>query len=310
MTDGLALRYGLDSPCGGAFLYRLKKLDRADWDSRLREVNDAVLSVASRLGLLDRPVACAIDYTKVPYYGEFNRYVVRSKHERGTDRFYEHATISVVQDGVRLCVYSRPVTLLDVKVDVVRELVEEAERRGVKTRLVLLDRAFFTVECIDLLKGLGLKFVMPCVCNERVQREVDTFGREGRLPFSIRDSHQVEEASFTMVVCWSEKKGKLIPFATNIEGDARRLVGTIPREYRRRWGIETSFRKVKEVFPMTASPAIRLAYFMVAMVLYNLWQAVNMALAAGSARRRRTDGYRVTMPFMVTVLCAHLNGRL
>ena len=39
--DGLALRYGLDAPCGGAFLYRLKKLDRAGRDSRLREVNDA-----------------------------------------------------------------------------------------------------------------------------------------------------------------------------------------------------------------------------------------------------------------------------
>ncbi|MDG6970089.1 MAG: hypothetical protein JRN54_03150, partial [Nitrososphaerota archaeon] len=117
-----------------------------------------------------------------------------------------------------------------------------------KVRLLLLDRAFFTVECINLLKGLGLEFVMPCVCNERVQREVDTFGREGRLPFSIRDSHQVEEASFTMVVCWSEKKGKLIPFATNVEArNAMSLVAEIPKEYRRRWGIETSFRKVKEV---------------------------------------------------------------
>ncbi|MDG6899517.1 MAG: transposase [Nitrososphaerota archaeon] len=84
----------------------------------------------------------------------------------------------------------------------------------------------------------------------------------------------------------------------------------IPREYRRRWGIEISFRKVKEVYGMTLSPspAIRLAYFMVAMVLYNLWQLVNMQLATG--RRREADGYRVTMPFMVTVLCAHLNGRL
>ena len=116
-----------------------------------------------------------------------------------------------------------------------------------------------------------------------------------------------------MVVCWSEKKGKLIPFATNVEArNAMSLVAEIPKEYRRRWGIETSFRKVKEVYGMTLSPspAIRLAYFMVAMVLYNLWQAVNMALAAGSERRRRTDGYRVTMPFMVTVLCANLNGRL
>ena len=69
--------------------------------------------------------------------------------------------------------------------------------------------------------------------------------------------------------------------------------------------------KVKEVFPMTTSPspAIRLAYFVGAVVLYNLRLAVNMTLAEGS-ERRGTEGYRVTMPFMVTVLCAHLNGRL
>jgi hypothetical protein len=103
-----------------------------DWDSRLREVNDAILSMASKLGLLNKkPVVCAIDYTKVPYYGEFNRYVVRSKHKDGTNKFYEYATISIVQDGLRICVYSMPVTLLDVKVDVVKKLMEEeAERRG------------------------------------------------------------------------------------------------------------------------------------------------------------------------------------
>ena len=142
----------------------------------------------------------------------------------------------------------------------VRELVDEARKRGVRIKLVLLDRAFFTVECINLLKGLGLEFVMPCVCNERVQGAVDSFGKEGAVPFSIRDSSK-NEASFTMVVYWSREKGKFIPFATNVEGNARRLVGMIPREYRRRWGIETSFRKVKEVFPMTTSPspAIRLA---------------------------------------------------
>jgi len=166
--DQMAVEYGLDAPCGGAFLYRLKKLTYDDWSSRLTEVNDAVLSIASRLGLLDRPVTCAIDYTKVPYYGTFNRYVTRSKHEDGTGKFYEYATISIVQDGLRLCVYSRPVTLLDVKVDVVRELMEDAGKRGVKVKLLLLDRAFFTTECINLVKGSGVDFITPCVCNARI----------------------------------------------------------------------------------------------------------------------------------------------
>jgi len=310
--DDLALRYGMDAPCGAAFLYRLKKLGYDDWRSRLTEVNDSVLSTAKRLGLLDRPVVCAIDYTKVPYYGRFNRYVVRAKHEKGTEKFYEYATISIVQDGLRLCVYSMPVTLLDIKVDVVRELIEEAGRRGVRVKLLLMDRAFFTVECINLLKGMGVRFVTPCVLNERVKRAVNSLGRESTLPFSIRDSHQVEEASFTMVVAWSKNKKKLLPFATNVDWkDARRLVRRVPKEYRRRWGIETSFRKVKEVYGRTLSPspAIRLVYFMTAMILYNLWQAINLRLTAGQ-RHEKGDGYRVTMPFMVTIFSAHLDGIL
>lgn len=270
-------------------------------------------SLPLNLGLLGDPVVCAIDYTKIPYYGEFNRYVVRSEHKDGTDRFYEYATISIVQDGLRLCVYSKPVTLLDQKADVVRELIEEAEKRGVKIKLLLLDRAFFTVECINLLKELKVKFVMPCVCNGRVQAAVDSLGRKGKLQFAIHDSSK-NEAAFTMVVCWSKSKQKFIPFATNIAGEARRLVRMIPKEYRRRWGIETSFRKVKEVYGMTTSPspAVRLVYFMTAMILYNLWQAVNLMLRAGERHGEMTEEgrYRVTIPFMVTIFCAHLNRRL
>jgi hypothetical protein len=217
---------------------------------------------------------------------------------------------------LRLCVYSRPATLLDIKIDAVRELIEGAEKRGVRIKLLLLDRAFFTVECINLLKGINMDFITPCLCNERVQDAVDALGKDGTLAFAIRDSHQVEEASSTMVVYWSEKKGKLIPFATNVQGGVKKLVEMIPKEYRRRWGIETSFRKVKEVYGRTLSPspAIRLAYFMTAMILYNLWQAINLTLSAGthplSQNKKSENKYRITMPLMVAIFCARLNGKV
>ncbi len=66
MTD-LRLRYGMDAPCGGAFLYRMKMLGYDEWYLRLKGVNDAVLSVAEGFGILKEPVICAIDYTKMPY---------------------------------------------------------------------------------------------------------------------------------------------------------------------------------------------------------------------------------------------------
>jgi len=63
---------------------------------------------------------------------------------------------------------------------------------------------------------------------------------------------------------------------------------------------------------MTTSPlpAIRLTYFMTAMILYNIWQLVNILLIDTKDGEKMTAGYRVTMPFMITVLCAHLNRRL
>ena len=91
-------------------------------------------------------------------------------------------------------------------------VVEEARKRGVKVRLLLLDKAFFTVECINLLRGSDWSSSCPAsATNERVQGAVDSFGREGRFPFSIHGSSK-NEAPFTMVVYWSKEKGKLVPF--------------------------------------------------------------------------------------------------
>jgi IS4 transposase len=57
--------------------------------------------------------------------------------------------------------------------------------------------------------------------------------------------------------------------------------------YRRRWGIETSYRKIGEFLPRTTSPvfAVRLFYFLFAVALYNLWIVVCLLL---SEQRRVT----------------------
>ncbi len=71
---------------------------------------------------------------------------------------------------------------------------------------------------------------------------------------------------------------------------------------------------MKEVHGRTLSPspAIRLAYFMTAMILYNLWQAINLMLRGEQhhGETKEKKGYRVTMPFMVAIFGARLNGRI
>lgn len=47
--------------------------------------------------------------------------------------------------------------------------------------------------------------------------------------------------------------------------------------YRRRWGIETSYRVIGDFLPKSRSTAysVRLFYFLFAVTLYNLWVLVN-----------------------------------
>ena len=290
--EDLRVKHHIDAPSGTEFLYRVKKLfgiqqqqqkldyfERASiqmeiWE-KLTAVNDELVAIAVKSGLFKKPVICAVDYTLIPYYGRFNSNIVRSKHDKGTEKFYEYASISVVENGRRICIYTLQITLLsEEKHEILRKLITQALARDIQIKMLLVDRAFFTVNCINTLDEMEVKFIMPCVGNERVQAAIDTLGRTGKIDkFPIYNAKRVE-APFTMVVVRNDK-GELIAFATNITGwSVQYFVRRIPKEYRKRWSIETTFRKMKEIVGMTTSPLpeLRLIYFMLAMILYNVWQ--------------------------------------
>jgi len=293
--EDLRIKHHIDAPSGTEFLYRVKKLfginqhqqqldyfERASiqmeiWE-KLTAVNDELVAITVKSGLFKKPVICAVDYTLIPYYGRFNSNIVRGKHDKGTEKFYEYASISVVENGRRICIYTLQITLLsEEKHEILRRLITQALARGIQIKMLLVDRAFFTVNCINTLDEMEIKFIMPCVGNERVQAAIDTLGRTGKLDkFPIYNAKRVE-APFTMVVVRNDK-GELIAFATNITGwSVQYFVRRIPKQYRKRWSIETTFRKMKEIVGMTTSPLpeLRLIYFMLAMILYNIWQVVN-----------------------------------
>jgi hypothetical protein len=326
--EDLRVEHHIDAPSGTEFLYRVKKLfgiqnnqQQLDYFERahiqmeiwkkLTAVNDELVAIALSSGLFKKPVICAIDCTKIPYYGIFNSNIVRGKHDKGTELFYEYASISVVENGRRICIYTVQITLLsEEKHEILRRLITQALARGVKIKMLLVDRAFFTVDCINALNEMEIKFIMPCVANERVQAAIDTLGRAGKIDkFPIYNAHRVE-ATFAMVVVRNDK-GELIAFATNITTgwSVEYFVRRIPKEYRKRWSIETIFRKMKEIVGMTTStlPELRLVYFMLAMILYNLWQVVNYCFlshlqAAFDSKKKIFVTIRAMIRFFVNYL--------
>ncbi len=282
-------------PSADTLLRRLEEKDPAEVYRELVAVNDSILRRCRRSGIFRQRSVAAVDYVLQPYYGEPTVETVGGKPKAGARWFFCHATLNLVEAGRRLTVYDRPVKQLDEKADVVEELVREAGKRQFRPRLLLLDRGFFTAQVINRLNRLRAKFIIPATQYDTVKEavlrysrglgdQVSTFTlgkREAAAVFTLAiypKPIDVEEAKRRRM----ETADRYLAFATNLPvSEVRELLATIPREYRKRWGIETGYRVQKTVRARTTSRCyvVRLVYQMLAVVLYNLWQLVNIMLS-------------------------------
>ena len=118
-----SLKYTKGFPSPDTLLRRLESLNLSHVVDALNSANRVVLTGHARDGM-----KMAIDFTEEPYYGKLDMYVTRSKYKSGTYTFHTFATISVVgkDEKEKLTLYSLPVTMLDTKEDIVKELLENA----------------------------------------------------------------------------------------------------------------------------------------------------------------------------------------
>jgi hypothetical protein len=129
---------------------------------------------------------------------------------------------------------------------------------------VLLDRAFFTVEVIEMLKRSAVYFIIPAVNNGKVKEAMQNYyAKQPAKRFILGNKRRT--VAFNLYLCkrsalQSPKKKKLavsdlyFGFATNLpSSDATELPSFIPYKYRSRWGIEAGYRVQDNAQAKTAS---------------------------------------------------------
>ena len=110
----------------------------------------------------------AIDLTLIPYHGQPFRdldEIYRGQAKSGTSHFHAYATAYVIRHGHRYTVALTGVKKGEPLKDVVQRLLCQAARVGVRTRLILLDRGFYSVAVVRYLQAARYPFVMPVVCH-------------------------------------------------------------------------------------------------------------------------------------------------
>jgi hypothetical protein len=157
-------------PTGRTFRARMQRLKETQIQKALTNSNDQILKVIKNYGVFKRKAVVAIDYTRDLFYGNPNtKNVVGGKQEKGTTWGYSYASIDVVEAGRRLTLYTMTVSQFTEKAQAVEKLITEAKARGVHIDIVLLDRAFFTIDVITTLLKLNVRFIIPAVQNNKVK---------------------------------------------------------------------------------------------------------------------------------------------
>lgn len=286
-------------PTGRTFRARIERLKETQIQKALTNSNDQVLKVIKNYGVFKRKAVVAIDYTRDLFYGNPNtKNVVGGKQEKGTTWGYSYASIDVVEAGRRLTLFTLTVNQFTEKAQAVEKLITEAKARGVHIGIVLLDRAFFTIDVITTLLKLNVRFIIPAVKNNKVKEAMLHYDKkEPTKRFTLGDWKKSVNFNLVIYPRTAEqlpKNKKLnvcdlyFGFATNLPRFlAVKLPAFIPCEYRRRCGIETGFRVQDNVMAKTASKkyVVRLLYHLDSVFFYNVWNYANLLFCRVLKRR-------------------------
>jgi hypothetical protein len=250
-------------------------------------------------GMRRRAWELAIDWHLQPYYGQPDKSrneLYYGKPRQGTKKFHAYASACIVEYGRRYTVALTWVRRHESMVVVLRRLVARTREIGLKIKRVLLDRAFFNVPVVQFLQAENLPFLMPVVIRGRAPKK-------GRKLTGLRwikrqsagwYSHTMRNGKrqVTVSVCVGYRRHrhredrrqvrqKLLFAAWRVYGSPTAL----REHYRLRFGIESSFRQMRQarIYTCTRSPRLRLVFLALALILRNIWVWVHQTrLAEGS----------------------------
>ncbi len=273
----------------------------------------------------------ALDLHCIPFYGDKQTKGIRGgQHKQGTKYFWTYATICVVHKGHRWTLGLLPVCAKGLEL-IVTALLEQVKQSGIRIRTLLLDRGFYSAEVIACLQDKQIPFVMPALKRGRLNGGNGPTGTAGYFA-------KTEDGLFEHT--WNKggkKSGMEVTVNLAVVVHSRRLrpkekqkgkkagkggwlketwvfayggltvnkARALEQRYSRRFGIESSYRQLRQALARTSSKdeRVRLLLVGLALLLRNVWVWLHwqvLSTPRRGGRRFRLDRLRLeTMLFWI-----------
>ena len=276
-----------------------------------RQMNRALVGGLPK-ALRRRKQVMAIDLHLKPYYGKpykHEKEIYRSQAKCGTNNFHAYASAYVVRHGQR---YTVAVTSVERGQDnkaVIQRLLDLARRAGIRPRLLLLDRGFYSISVIRYLQCARIAFLMPAVARGRKPKHGQPtgirafqlwkrggWGKHTLTALPKKDTKRgLKSATVSICVYCGNYRGQWkkhgrFAWVYAYSGFTPQSLRWVADTYRTRFGIETSYRQLNQARIVTCmrNPAVRFFLTALALLLRNVWVWLHWERLAAPRR-----GYRL-----------------
>jgi putative transposase len=244
----------------------------------------------------------ALDYHDEPFYGqtpELRTYACRGAAKEGTTYFYRVATLYGMWRAVRVTLAMTYVLPEDSNLSVVERLMQRMQHLGFRPGVVYMDKEFCEGPIVRYLTTARIPAILTCpirggqggtraLCRGRKAYCTDYTFTDGTLahlalmPARVPDKtgrRRVKWLAFVVIhLSWSAKK--------------------VAQRYRRRFGIESTYRQLNPLRARTASrnPALRFFLLGLGFLLLNIWvllRWLTTRLIARGPARWDEDAFRL-----------------
>ncbi|MBA3532901.1 MAG: transposase [Ardenticatenales bacterium] len=220
----------------------------------------------------------AVDFHDEPFYGksaQLRAYTVRGEARDGTTHFWRIATLYVIWREVRLTLALTYVLPEDTPLLVLQRLLERRAALGVVPKVLYLDKGFASSAIITYLQD-DAKLPAIIACPIRGKSGGTRALCRGRKAYRTRYTFTDGTTTEVAVVPTLKRQRKssqfkrtwLVFIVIHLDWSAKK----VQQRYRRRFGIEASYRQLGQVRAHTNSrnPALRFFFLALALLLIDL----------------------------------------
>jgi len=240
------------------------------------QINDA-LAESIPSSMVRTELEVAIDFHDEPCYGQqeaLRAVTCSGKAKEGTTHFIRTASAYIIWRDVRLTLAVRYVLPEETGLDILKYLLARLKALGFSFKVLYLDKGFACGPVITYLTQQGQSAIIACPIRGKSggTRALCQGRRSYRTDYTFTDGTPANLAMLATLV--PDKTGRrrrkwLAFIVIHLDWSPQRIY----RRYRRRFGIECSYRLLRCVRARTTSPnpALRFFFLGIGLILVNTW---------------------------------------